>query len=292
MRRHRTHVAIGSLRRWHGVGAALLALLLLLPTVLICVCCQRRATARFWTQRSFVAPRRCHEAVATPDDQVSGEVVRIVAMSDTHGFHSDLTVPDGDVLVHCGDAASNSHWSKRRHTDFAKFARWFKKFRHPTKFFIAGNHEDGVHAASSLGDHVLVGSRQAFGLHFYGLPFGRRRQALLPEGIDVLLSHEPPWGVLDLALRDADSPPELARPIGSPALLSGLAAMRDGSPRLHVFGHVHEGRGRRLVNGTVFVNAATANRGSAKFLEHGCWVIDVRVPGPGVRAIVDSIHEH
>jgi predicted phosphodiesterase len=29
--------------------------------------------------------------------------LRIVAVADTHLYHRDLTVPDGDVLVHCGD---------------------------------------------------------------------------------------------------------------------------------------------------------------------------------------------
>jgi 3',5'-cyclic AMP phosphodiesterase CpdA len=29
--------------------------------------------------------------------------MRIVCVSDTHGRHREITVPDGDVLVHAGD---------------------------------------------------------------------------------------------------------------------------------------------------------------------------------------------
>jgi len=29
--------------------------------------------------------------------------VRIVCISDTHGQHAKLSVPDGDILIHAGD---------------------------------------------------------------------------------------------------------------------------------------------------------------------------------------------
>jgi hypothetical protein len=33
---------------------------------------------------------------------------RIVSLSDTHGRHDALTVPDGDVLIHAGDEATEA----------------------------------------------------------------------------------------------------------------------------------------------------------------------------------------
>ena len=33
--------------------------------------------------------------------------IRIVAISDTHGLHDGLAVPDGDILVHAGDLTPN-----------------------------------------------------------------------------------------------------------------------------------------------------------------------------------------
>ena len=33
--------------------------------------------------------------------------LRIVAISDTHGLHAGLAVPDGDILIHAGDLTMN-----------------------------------------------------------------------------------------------------------------------------------------------------------------------------------------
>jgi predicted phosphodiesterase len=33
-------------------------------------------------------------------------LVRIVCISDTHGQHANLSVPDGDILIHAGDFAA------------------------------------------------------------------------------------------------------------------------------------------------------------------------------------------
>lgn len=62
--------------------------------------------------------------------------------------------------------------------------------------------------------------------------------------IDVVLSHNPPLGILDL--------PSRANHLGSLALRYFCWKQQ---PALCVFGHVHEGRGWRHVAGTCFVNA-------------------------------------
>jgi hypothetical protein len=53
-----------------------------------------------------------------------------------------------------------------------------------------------------------------------------------PDGIDVLITHGPPFAHLDLLK------------LGCPYLLQTLWRVR---PRLHVFGHVHEGSGTDLM---------------------------------------------
>ncbi|KAJ7201578.1 Metallo-dependent phosphatase-like protein [Mycena pura] len=50
--------------------------------------------------------------------------------------------------------------------------------------------------------------------------------------VDILLTHGPPYGVLDCTTRGACA--------GCPALTARLSTLR---PRLHVFGHIHEARG-------------------------------------------------
>ncbi len=71
------------------------------------------------------------------------------------------------------------------------------------------------------------------------------------EGVppcDILMTHGPPRGVLDLT-----SSGERA---GCPALLARVQAL---APRLHVFGHIHEARGVEVRAGTMLVNAAMVN---------------------------------
>jgi Icc-related predicted phosphoesterase len=46
--------------------------------------------------------------------------------------------------------------------------------------------------------------------------------------------------------------------VGCEALLAALERVR---PRLHVFGHIHEGYGQERRDGTLFVNAANCDRG-------------------------------
>ncbi|CAM1502679.1 Fc.00g074550.m01.CDS01 [Cosmosporella sp. VM-42] len=59
---------------------------------------------------------------------------------------------------------------------------------------------------------------------------------LVEEGKDIVITHGPPRGILDRS--------ESRRRTGSPSLFSSIARVR---PRLHCFGHVHEGWGAKLV---------------------------------------------
>lgn len=235
--------------------------------------------------------------------------VRVVAMSDTHGFHQRLYVPPGDVLVHCGDANTANHKWKRvgkaSMSGMEYFANWFKKLPHKHKVFVEGNHDYNSRAA--LGDCFSEGYRTICGLKIfgcgfngglgYGYGFGKKE---VPQGLDLLLTHEPPFGVLDLA---APHQRDLPSHIGSReirALLQSLQKMelenevavaegnttdaesstpRWGPPRVHIFGHIHEARGLEEFNGTLCVNAAVANRGPAKEVVHGCAVLDFAMDG-------------
>ncbi len=66
--------------------------------------------------------------------------------------------------------------------------------------------------------------------------------ALIPQRVDVLITHGPPAGVLDL-FHGAS--------IGCPQLRAAVRAKR---PRVHLFGHVHDARGEATIGGGRFVN--------------------------------------
>eukprot|EP01065_Artemidia_motanka_P022665 TRINITY_DN2685_c0_g1_i1.p2 TRINITY_DN2685_c0_g1~~TRINITY_DN2685_c0_g1_i1.p2 ORF type:complete len:328 (+),score=109.22 TRINITY_DN2685_c0_g1_i1:65-985(+) len=73
----------------------------------------------------------------------------------------------------------------------------------------------------------------------------------VPDGVDVLLTHGPPFDVLD----EADY--ERGMHWGAvPGLRRILAERR---PKLHLFGHIHESNGTRQVGETLCVNGANKN---------------------------------
>lgn len=189
--------------------------------------------------------------------------MRIVCISDTHDQHDKLTLPDGDVLVHSGD------FSKRgRVADVIAFNAWLGRQPHRHKVVIAGNHdfclerEPESAALFTNATYLRDSGCVVEGLRFWGSPWQPRffdwafnldrgaplaaRWALVPAGVDVLLTHGPPMGVLDRTSR--------GQRVGCEALAEALARIQ---PRLHVFGHIHEDYGRLVRDGTTFVNAST-----------------------------------
>ena len=73
----------------------------------------------------------------------------------------------------------------------------------------------------------------------------RRHWDLIPEGVDILLTHGPPYGIRDLNFQGILT--------GCEELNQKIWELR---PKLHVFGHIHEAYGVTEVEGTQFVNAA------------------------------------
>jgi 3',5'-cyclic AMP phosphodiesterase CpdA len=62
--------------------------------------------------------------------------LRIVVISDTHGLHERIAVPDGDVLVHAGDLTARG-----RREELEAFNDWLGHLPHRHKLIIAGNHD-------------------------------------------------------------------------------------------------------------------------------------------------------
>jgi len=62
--------------------------------------------------------------------------VRVVCVSDTHGRHADIKVPNGDILIHAGDF---THFGKKK--DIIAFNEWLGTLPHKHKIVVNGNHE-------------------------------------------------------------------------------------------------------------------------------------------------------
>ena len=71
----------------------------------------------------------------------------------------------------------------------------------------------------------------------------------IPDSLDVLVTHGPPYGILDQTTSDGPH-------LGCEELLN---AVRRKRPKIHVFGHIHGGAGIHSEENTIFVNAAYLN---------------------------------
>ncbi|HEY1012880.1 MAG TPA: metallophosphatase domain-containing protein [Herpetosiphonaceae bacterium] len=190
-------------------------------------------------------------------------MIRIVAISDTHGQHELLAVPDGDILVHAGDLTLDGVLD-----DVRSFNAFLGRLPHRHKLVIAGNHDwcferEPARAAALLTNATYLCDSAATiaGLRCYGTPWTplfhdwafmlppgpalRAKWDLIPAGVDLLLTHGPPRGHGDRTIRGADA--------GCADLLAALDRVR---PPLHVFGHIHEGRGVTFRGPTACVNAS------------------------------------
>lgn len=192
--------------------------------------------------------------------------MRVVALSDTHGRHGAVAVPDGDLLIHAGDFTDHGSLE-----EIAAFDAFLAGLPHRHKVVIAGNHDFAFERDPAAARAVLAhatyledGETTVDGLRLWGSPWQpwfydwafnlrrgadiRRKWALIPEGIDILVTHGPPHGHGD---RTAQG---LA--VGCEDLLTRVREVR---PRVHLFGHIHEGFGTTSDGTTTFVNASTCD---------------------------------
>jgi Icc-related predicted phosphoesterase len=199
----------------------------------------------------------------------SGNSLRFVIVSDTHCRHNAVTIPDGDVLLHCGDFTMYGSPAQ-----IADFDEWLESLPHRYKVVIAGNHDKGFEDAPEAARHLLKtpiylqdSSIRIEGVNIYGSPWqpwfydwsfnfpkgpkgrfrARETWAKIPDDVDVLVTHGPPASILDIA--------PIGGSVGCPELLE---AVRRVKPALHAFGHIHEGYGT-LQRDTLFVNASTCD---------------------------------
>ena len=73
----------------------------------------------------------------------------------------------------------------------------------------------------------------------------------IPEDTDVVITHGPPLGVLDevSAYRNTKNR-------GCPVLAEAINRI---NPKIHIFGHIHEGYGEHEENGIHYINASSVD---------------------------------
>jgi len=200
--------------------------------------------------------------------ELDEQKIRIICLSDTHTLHNSIVVPDGDVLVYCGDMGF-SDWGSNLSVlnDFNKF---LEKLPHRQKFLVAGNH-DGSCAQNTqplvqdkLSNCVYLCNNQTYSeldhlsphspLSIYGSPVspsGKSRNVAfqfksnsaqfhqewnpIPPNLDLLLTHSQPIGPLNSKIFET-------------------------KPRVHIYGHVHSLYGAEFSNDTLQICASSIDR--------------------------------
>lgn len=195
-------------------------------------------------------------------------MTKIIAISDTHGKEAWLDLPECDILLFCGDFGIVD----KQLLSYANY--WFGKQKAKHKIFVAGNHDReleqiGKYKTKELFTNVIYLENdlvEVEGLKIYGSPFSpefnhwsfmyqrcgktaKRIWEKIPENLDILVTHCPPYGILDRNYTDERC--------GCEVLVRELF---DKRPKYHFFGHIH-GYGETIETqeDTTFINCSVLN---------------------------------
>jgi len=185
--------------------------------------------------------------------------MRILHLSDTHNKHHLLkNLPKADIIIHSGDASFSGS-----ENEVLDFLNWFCDLDYRHKIFVAGNHDDCLYGEQIEGlpdecYYLCHSGVEIEGVKFWGVPLFvsdslkeggiEQLMAQIPEDTNILISHSPPYGILDF---DDNV---------NYGCLDLLHAVERINPRYHLFGHIHAAYGIKKLQQTTFVNSAIINR--------------------------------
>ena len=193
--------------------------------------------------------------------------MRIVCVSDTHSQHEKLVLPEGDLLIHSGDFSNLG-----KINEISSFNEWLGKQPFKNKVIVAGNHDLLFESNNSLAKSLITNATylenslvNVEGLKIYGTPvsprfynwaFNKERGSeinrywdMIPYNIDILITHSPPYKILDKSFKGEHC--------GCEGLLEKVKLVK---PTIHCFGHIHESYGILEQDGVIFVNGSSLDR--------------------------------
>lgn len=198
--------------------------------------------------------------------------MKIVALSDVHNRWHNLVIPECDLLISAGDYSFHGepHVVK-------SFHEWLNIQPAREIISVQGNHETGVEEnfdkAKQIAfdacprayfmDEGLVELNKikiwcsAITPNFFNWAWNRARGEeirkhwdLIPDDTNILVTHGPPHGILDMTYFVDGTPRDQ---VGCQDLLEVVKRIK---PDLHVFGHIHRSHGQHHEDGTSFYNVA------------------------------------
>ena len=189
--------------------------------------------------------------------------MKIALFSDTHASHGQITIPDADILIFAGDM---THCRTSR--DVSNFNNFLGGLPHRYKIVVGGNHDYRLarnpekakllftEAKFLLDDFVVISGITIYGAPWqpifnddacdaFALPRGKalkEKWDMIPPGVDILVTHTPPAGILD-----QDGP--VCH--GCSDLTDAVAKLK---PKYHIFGHIHSHHGMIKSGSTTYIN--------------------------------------
>jgi predicted phosphodiesterase len=218
--------------------------------------------------------------------------MRITLLSDTHNKHKQISPEyfNSDLVLHAGDISSMGY----KH-EIEDFCEWYDSIHSSINVFIAGNHDWGFQrnpeeVRTILSSYknieylqdseitVTVGDSPEVKIYgspwqpeFYNWAFNlprngeelKNKWGSIPQDTDILITHGPPFGVLD------DVEGRRGVHLGCELLIERIKAIK---PKICVFGHIHSGYGHYYDGHTHYFNASVLNERYIHTQEP--WVID------------------
>jgi Icc-related predicted phosphoesterase len=176
--------------------------------------------------------------------------VKIVALSDTHGKHRQVEIPDGDILIYAGD------FEIRNNLDLFEMSEWLNELPHKRVVAIFGNHDFTEHSEIKYMKQMFERVNLLFnesieidGLKIWGSPYSpffnnwawmqpdnmlKEIWDTIPLETEIVVTHTMPYGILDGILPRMES-------VGSLTLRDAIKRVQ---PKIQIGGHLHESFGQ------------------------------------------------
>lgn len=192
--------------------------------------------------------------------------MKVCAVSDLHGDLIDIK--PCDLVLICGDSVplniqSSTNRTKKWYKE--KFIKWAENLPCEKVIFIAGNHELGFKGHQIIYENLFPASNKITYLchkeyifthngkdyRIFGTPYCKKfgdwafmypddvlKQIFneIPEGLDILITHDAPYGVSDIVLQSSCSWYDGKTHLGNIPLRE---AILEKKPKIVVHGHIH-----------------------------------------------------
>tara|TARA_Y100000310_G_scaffold345742_1_gene469107 strand:+ start:5543 stop:6184 length:642 start_codon:yes stop_codon:yes gene_type:complete len=199
--------------------------------------------------------------------------MKICCIGDQHG-NLKSKIPECDILLHAGDPFAPRDLFLQE-AFLPNLNDWLDKQPAKHKIMIAGNHDlyfehlfNKKQKPKLSCTYLLDEGEVIEGLRIHGSPWTppfldwafmlpeeelAKKWEHIPIDTDILLTHGPPYGILDTC-------PKYNKPgtehVGSKTLREKVFELK---PKLVVFGHIHESYGMKEEKGILFINCSVLN---------------------------------